>query len=107
MYARRVSMELKPNIRNDFIATLETEVIPLLRKQKGFQDELTFIAPAGKEAFGLSLWDSKESADVYSRGPYAEVIKLLSKLVEGTPRVETFEVGNSTCHQIAAARKAA
>jgi len=30
------------------------------------------------------------------------VTKILSKLVDGTPRVETYEVSNSTFHKIAA-----
>lgn len=107
MYARRVSMDLKPNVRSDLTVKLEAEIIPLLRKQKGFQDEITFISPAGKEAFAVSLWDSKESAETYNRGAYAEVTKLLSQLIEGTPRVETFEVANSTWHKIHAALKAA
>ena len=107
MYARRVSMDLKPNVRSDLTVKLEAEIIPLLRKQKGFQDEITFISPAGKEAFAVSLWDSKESAETYDRGAYAEVTKLLSKLIEGTPRVEAFEVANSTWHKIHAALKAA
>jgi hypothetical protein len=31
------------------------------------------------------------------------VTKLLSKVVDGTPRVETYEVSNSTCHKVGAA----
>jgi heme-degrading monooxygenase HmoA len=107
MYARQVSMDLKPNTRVEFTEKLETDIIPLLRKQKGFQDEISFISPAGKEAFAVSLWDSKESADAYNSGQYADVTKLLSKLVDGTPRVRTYEVANSTFHKIAAKLKAA
>ena len=107
MYARQVSMDLKPNSRAELTQKLETEIIPLLRKQKGFQDEISFVDTAGKEAIAVSLWDSKESAEAYNRGPYAEVTKLLSKLVDGTPRVKTFEVANSTFHKIAAKLKAA
>ena len=107
MYARRVSMELKPNGRVDFTQKLNAEVIPLLRKQKGFRDEITFIAPTGNEAFGISLWDSKDDAETYSRGAYVEVTKILSNLVVGTPRVETYDVANSTFHKIASALKAA
>jgi len=107
MYARQVSMELKPDSRMDFTRKLESEILPLLRKQKGFKDEITFVNPEGKDAVAVSLWDSKESAGAYSRGPYAEVTKILSKLVEGTPRVRTFEVANSTFHNIAAKLKAA
>jgi heme-degrading monooxygenase HmoA len=107
MYARQVSMELKPDSRKDFTHKIEAEVLPLLRKQKGFKDAITFVNPAGKDAFALSLWDSKESAEAYGRASYAEVTKLLSKLVDGTPRVKTYEVANSTFHKIAAELKAA
>ena len=96
-------MKLKPNSTAEFTQRLEKDVIPMLRKQGGFRDEITFVAPGGTDAFGLSLWDSKQNADSYDRGHYAEVTKILSKVVEGTPRVETYEVANSTFHKIAAA----
>jgi hypothetical protein len=35
------------------------------------------------------------------------VTKILAKLVEGTPRVKSYEVANSTFHKIAAKLKAA
>jgi hypothetical protein len=102
MFARRVSMQLKPNALSDFSHKLEHEVIPLLRKQNGFQDELTFTSKERKEAFGISLWDRKESADAYEHAHYSQVMKMLEKVLEGTPRVETYEVSNSTCHRLLA-----
>lgn len=102
MYARRVSLKLKPNSTAEFTQRLEKQVIPMLRKQNGFKDEITFVAATGTEAFGVSLWDKKENADAYNRGPYAEVTKILANLVEGTPRVDTYEVSNSTFHKIGA-----
>lgn len=103
MFARRVSMHLKPNSAPQFTQKLEEEIIPLLRKQNGFQDEMSFITTGGKEAFGISLWDRKENAEAYNRGTYPEVAKILLTMIEGTPQVETFEVSNSTFHKIAAA----
>jgi hypothetical protein len=102
MYARRVSMKLKPNSTQEFTQRLEKEVIPMLRKQSGFRDEITFVTPSGTEAFGLSLWDDKQKAESYERGHYQEVTKILAKVVDGTPRVESYEVANSTFHKIAA-----
>ena len=102
MFARNVSMHLKPNSLAEFTRTLENETIPLLRKQKGFQDEIAFVAPSGLEAIGISLWDNKENADAYSRTTYQEVQKALANVVEGTPQVQTYEVSNSTFHKIAA-----
>jgi len=102
MYTRNVSIKLKANSAPEFTRTLEKEIIPLLRKQKGFQDEISFVAPERNEAIAISFWDRKENAEEYSRERYPEVLKVLSKVVEGTPRVETFEVANSTSHEIAA-----
>jgi len=103
MFARKVSMNLKPNNVTEFTQRLDKEIIPLLRKQKGFQDEITFVAPNGTQAFGISLWDRAENAELYNRGAYPEVTKILARCTEGTPQVETYEVSNSTFHKIAAA----
>ncbi len=102
MYARNVRMQLKANSSAQFTQTLEKEVIPLLRKQDGFQDEVTFIAPGGAEAFAISFWQSKDKAEAYSRTGYPEVLKALSKVVDGTPQLQNYEVSNSTFHKIAA-----
>ena len=102
MFTRNVMMRLKPNSVGEFTQTLENEVLPLLRKQTGFQDELTLVAQGGTEVVGISLWDHKESAETYERGTYPQVLKVLAKVVEGTPKVQTYEVSNSTFHKIAA-----
>ena len=105
MYARRVSIELKPNSSVEFTKQVEEKIIPVLRKQKGFKDEISFVAEDGNDAFALSLWDTKENADAYNDEHYAKVSKMLEKLVVGTPEVDTYEVSNSTFHKISASAK--
>ena len=102
MYARNVSITLKPNTAKDFTKKFETDILPLLRKQNGFKDEITFLGAGGKDAVAISLWDRKESADAYSRDTYPEVLKGLATMVEGTPKVNAYEVASSTFHKIAA-----
>ena len=102
MFARSISIRLKPNSVADFTQLIEKEALPRLRKQKGFQDEVTFVAPGGVEVMGISLWDKKENADAYSRDAYPGVLKALGKVVVGIPQVRTYEVCNSTFHNIAA-----
>jgi hypothetical protein len=102
MYSRNVSFKLKAKSMAEFTRILEGEIIPLLRRQRGFEDEITFIAPERNEAVAISLWDKKADAETYNQRTYPEVLKALSKVIEGTPKVEIFEVGNSTSHQIAA-----
>jgi hypothetical protein len=103
MFARRVHMYLKSNSVAEFTQRLEKDILPLLRKQKGFQDEITFVGQSGREAFGISLWDKAENAEAYNRGTYPEVTKFLATVIEGSPQVETYDVANSTFHKIAAA----
>jgi heme-degrading monooxygenase HmoA len=102
MFARSVSLQLKPNSIAEFTQTIENHIIPLLRKQQGFQDEIAFVVPGGTEAASVSLWDRKKDADAYHRGTYPAVLKALVHVVEGTPQVHTYEVSNSTFHKIVA-----
>ena len=106
MFTRHVIVRLKPKSAPEFTRLIEKEVIPLLRKQKGFLDEVTFISPDLTEAVGNSYWETKADAEAYNRTSYAEVMKVLSPVVEGTPTVGTADVSNSTFHRIAAAQTA-
>ncbi len=102
MFARIVTMPLKGD--SSSVATAhQKSVIPLLRTNKGFLDEIVLVTSDGKTAFGISLWDSKESAEAYSRSGYNAVMKMLDTVLAGTPTVQLCEVTNSTFHKIAAA----
>ena len=102
MFVRTVNLRLKPNSVTELTQTVDKEIIPLLRKQKGFQDEITYVVPGGTEAVAMSFWDQKENAEAYGRAAYPQVLKALAKVVEGTPQVQTSEVFNSTFHKIPA-----
>jgi len=85
MYARNVSIHLKANTAGEFTRTVEKDVLPLLRKQNGFKDEISFLTSDRSEAVAISLWDRKEDADNYNRDIYPQVLTSLAKVVEGTP----------------------
>ena len=102
MDARNVTMQLTANSAAEFARTLETDVLPVLRKQNGFKDEITFVAPGGAQAVAISLWENRENAESYTRDTYPAVLQSLAKVVEGTPEVGNYEVVNSTFHKIAA-----
>lgn len=92
MFARCVTMHLKPNMAAQFKQTLETEVLPVLQRRQGFQDELVLIAPDGRDAIGISLWDNLQQAEAYSQQSYPEVQQILSKVTDSTPAVKTYNV---------------
>jgi len=106
MFTRHVMARLKAKSAPEFTRLMEKEVIPMLRKQKGFVDEITFISPDLTEAVGNSFWETKADAEAYTRSGYPEVLKSLETVIDGTPTVGTANVSNSTFHKIAAAHAA-
>ena len=103
MFARNVFFRLKSNTHSDYTRTFENEILPLLRKQKGFKEELTLSNPNSQDAVAISLWDSKANADAYNTNQYPEMLRILAKMIDGTPKVQTFESVASTLHTLVAA----
>jgi heme-degrading monooxygenase HmoA len=103
MFGRQVTMKLKADSATELTRLNDSEIIPLLRRQKGFRDETTFISAERKEAVVNTFWDTREEAEAYNTTSYSEVLKTLSHVIEGTPIVATFEFANSTFHKTAAA----
>jgi hypothetical protein len=102
MYARRLVVQLKRNKFAEFIKSYEKDIIPLLRKQRGFEDEITFAAPDGIEVLAISLWNTRANADTFDAGVYKDVLKMLGTMIAGAPEVGTTEVMHSTFHHIRA-----
>jgi hypothetical protein len=103
MFARNVSFHLKSNMLSDYNRTLENEILPLLRKQKGFKDEITLSNPGSADVIAISLWENKAYAEAYNTNTYPEVLKTLARMIDGTPKVHTFEAVASTFHHVAVA----
>ena len=103
MFARNVSLRLKPNTLSEFTRIFDKEVIPMLRKQSGFRDEIIFAVPGELDVVAISLWDTKDYAEAYNTAGYPEVLKILDKVLDGTPKVQVSDVISSTIHQPAAA----
>ena len=101
MFARNVSFHLKSNLLSDYTRAFEKDVLPLLRKQNGFKDEITFAGPGGVDVTAISLWENKKDADNYNANSYPQVLKTLARFIEGTPMVQTSDVVTSTLHKIA------
>src|ERR1044071_1709989 len=78
MFTRHVIMELKPNATPEFANVVESKILPLLRKQKGFRDMITFVARDRSEAIAISFWDTKQEAEAYNVSGYPEVLKTLT-----------------------------
>jgi hypothetical protein len=103
MFARNISIHLKSNMLSDYTRAFENDVLPLLRKQKGFKDEITLSNPGSLDVVAISLWENKANAEAYNTNTYPEVLKTFARMMDGTPKVSTFESVTSTFHNVAVA----
>jgi hypothetical protein len=101
MYARKVSVLLKPNSLSEFTRVMENEMLLWLRKQEGFHGLITLAVPDSREIATISFWDRSENAQVYNANGYPEALKMLAELLDGAPYVKTFEVVSSTLQKLA------
>jgi hypothetical protein len=88
---------------SDYNRTFDKDILPLLRKQKGFRDEITLSNPSSLDAIAISLWENRVDAEAYNTNTYPEVLKTLARMIDGTPKVQTFEAVTSTFHKVAVA----
>ena len=100
MFVRQVTAHFKPDTFDLFNRRLENDVIPLLKKQSGFRDELSFFDKDNDEAVALSFWDTKQDAEKYQRDIYPQISKKMEEAIDGTPEVRSFEVNNATWYDI-------
>ena len=100
MFVRQVTAHYKPGKFDLLNKRLENEVIPMLKEQKGFRDELSFFDTEKYEAVAMSFWDTKEDAEMYTRDIYPKISKKMEEAIVGDPMIRQFEVANSTWYDI-------
>ena len=104
MFARKVTARLKPKSLSQFTSLMEFKILPWLRKQDGFLDLITLVAPGGAEVTAISFWDRQADAEAYHSSGYPEVVEVLERLLDGSPYVKTFDVVSSTFQRTSSAR---
>ena len=95
-FARNVQFTIRNGKQQEFNKVFETKALPVLQKQKGFEDELVLIH--GDQGIAISLWNDRSSAESYAKTGYPQVLEALRPVVEGTPEVQLCEVPFTTLH---------
>ena len=93
-FARNVHFQIKNGKEQEFTTLFENSVLPTLKKQGGFREELTLVNKEG--AIGLSIWEDRKSAETYETATYPEILKTLNPVIVGTPKVEMYDVTTRT-----------
>lgn len=87
--ARSVRFEIAPNKSEEFHTLFRNEVLPTLKKQDGFKDELLLVQD--QHVLAISVWNDMDSARKYESATYPQLDKALRPVMSGKPTVETFK----------------
>jgi heme-degrading monooxygenase HmoA len=101
MFARKVSVRLKPDSLREFASLIECKILPWLRRQEGFLDLIILALHDGSEVATISFWDHEANAQAYNSSGYPEAVHILEELLDGIPYVKTFKVVSSTFQRVA------
>ncbi len=107
MFTRVVELRTRTGKSKEFSLTLNEKVLPILRKQPGFVDEITLVSNSEPERIlALSFWQNQEQAERYHHETFPRITELLNNVLQDEPQVETYNVDTSTTHKIALGKAA-
>ncbi len=103
MFTRVVEVISKPGKAVEVADAIREKVLPILRQQAGFIDEMILTSDTEPDrVIAMSFWRAKQDADKYHREQYERITQPIIPLVEGAPVVRTFDVHTSTAHKVVA-----
>ncbi len=107
MFTRVVELTSKPRKSRELSSLINDKIVPILKKQAGFVDEIVLVSDADSDrVLALSFWKTREDAERYQREQYNSVRETMQSVLEADPVVRTFEVHTSTGHKITAGKAA-
>ncbi len=103
MYTLLIEGTLKPNSKDEFLTYFTQSILPTLKKNSGFVDEILLFSDSHPDqATGISLWKTKEDAERYLRTDFPTITSKIEHLISGgRPTVRTFNVEVSGTFRIA------
>jgi hypothetical protein len=113
MYLMFIEGELKPGKKDEFLKAWNNQILPLLKEQAGFLDEILLFeenSPSTRlnrdeiwyfnadetvpenldKPCGLSFWKTKEHAEHYRRDVLPQMKNFVGHLLSTTPKLRGF-----------------
>jgi len=87
--ARSVRFDIATDKNEQFHTLFKNEILPTLKKQEGFKDEMLLVKD--QHVLAISVWNDVDSARKYETATYPQLDRKLRPVMSGNPTVETFK----------------
>ncbi len=99
MFAGILAFELKLEKKEEFVKVLKDQVLPILKKQIGFLENLPFFPEkmkAGK-VIAITLWTTRRDAERYEREFYPQVLGIMKPFLTAPVEVNYSNLETTLC----------
>lgn len=98
MFARVLEFIPRMEKKEEFIRTLNHEVLPVLQKQPGFLEILPFVPEeAAEKTIVITLWAEKKDAVRYEQNVYPKVTEIVRPYLTSPITFKYYTVETSVC----------
>ena len=87
--ARSVRFDIAADKNDEFHTLFRNEILPTLKKQDGFKDEMLLVHD--QHVLAISVWNDMDSARKYETATYPRLDKALRPVMLGKATVETYK----------------
>ena len=87
--ARSVRFDIATDKNEQFHTIFRNDVLPILKKQDGFRNELLLVQD--QHVLAISVWSNLDSARKYESATYPQLDKALRPVMFGKPTIETYQ----------------
>jgi len=107
MHTLIIEGTFKPGKKTEFVTAWKKEILPTLKKQPGFVDEILLFGTAEPDSgVGLSFWKSSGEAEIWKVSAASTLTGSVKHLMNGSPTVRSFNVEAAETFHIAAGKAA-
>jgi len=100
MYTRVVETISKQGRARELCHAIDEKVLPILRKQAGFVDEVVMVSDTEpNHVIAVSFWKTRQDAERYEREQFDNAKKAIQQMFESTPVIRPYDVHTSTAHR--------
>lgn len=93
MLARVVDVQFQPGTVEEAVKIVRDDILPVIRKQKGFRGQLLLTRADSGKALSLNLWETEADLSAFEISDlYRELMGRLADVLEGPSAGERYEV---------------
>jgi len=106
MHMLHVEGKIKAGRKDEFLTLWNSKILPEVKQQHGFMDEILLFEDPGNVAIALSFWTTRDDAEQFLRNGFDNAKSHVVHLLDGAVNIRRFDVKSSETFKITSPKAA-